>query len=342
MVQPFDGSDPEWDAAVERLDGGTFCHLSAWGPIFETTWGHRFHRWITRSPSGEIQGLLSAVEMKSRLFGHNLVSMPFLNYGGPLGPADHRRALAEAAITQGNHLGVKLVELRDRSAIRTGERSDADKVIVLLPLPDESEQLWSEGLKAKVRSQIRRPMKADMTAQFGLGQVGDFYRVFARNMRDLGTPVLGWELFHQILAHLGDSAILCVVRTSEGKPVAAGLGFLFGGEFEITWASSLREYSREAPNMLLYWSLMEEVIRRGGRMFNFGRSTPGSGPHRFKLQWGGEDHPLHWTRWSPHGDAAPPCKDGGLFSKAIAAWQRLPLPVANALGPRISRGLPTW
>jgi FemAB-related protein (PEP-CTERM system-associated) len=341
-VEPYEGPDAEWDKAVERLEGGTFCHLSAWGTIFERAFGHQLHRWVTRGPRGEVVGLLPAVEMRSRLFGRSLLSMPFLNYGGPLGTREHRLALAAAAIARGKELGADLVELRDRSAVRTGDRSDAAKVIVLLPLLDDPEALWEDGLKAKVRSQIRRPMKAGMTARFGLEQLDDFYRVFSRNMRDLGTPVLGRGLFEQVVRHLPDRALLCVVRTAEGKPVAAGLGILFRGEFEISWASSLRGYSREAPNMLLYWSLMEEVIRRGGRVFNFGRSTPDSGPHRFKRQWGGEDHPLHWTRWSPKGDASPPAKEGGIYQKAIAVWQRLPLPVANTVGPLISRGLPTF
>jgi len=184
-------------------------------------------------------------------------------------------------------------------------------------------------------------MKAGMMPRFGPGLLDDFYRVFARNMRDLGTPVLPRRFFREIASVFEDHLLVCVVYAGE-DPVAAGCGFLYGSEFELTWASALREHSREAPNMLLYWSLMEEVVGRGGTVFNFGRCTPGGGTHRFKLQWGGKDEQLHWARWSPSGEGTPPSADRGVFRTAVAVWQRLPLPVANALGPRISRGLPSW
>ena len=95
--------------------------------------------------------------------------------------------------------------------------------------------------------------------------------------------------------------------------------------------------------MLLYWSLMEEVIRRGGTAFNFGRCTPGGGTHRFKSQWGGVDEPLHWTQWPAVGSGeATEDDEGGALQRAVSLWQKLPLPVANRLGPVVSRGLPRF
>lgn len=180
-----------------------------------------------------------------------------------------------------------------------------------------------------------------MVAGIGPERIGDFYDVFSRNMRDLGTPVLPRALFQAVVDAFPDRTLVCTVE-SEGTPVAAGLGVLFDGEFELTWASSLREYNRDAPNMLLYWSLMEEVIQRGGTDFNFGRCTPGGGTHRFKSQWGGADEPLHWTRWSPDGGGEAPSAEGGAFERAVSLWQKLPLPVANRLGPLVARGLPSF
>ena len=338
--RPFDGTPEEWDAAVARLEG-TFCHLWGWGEVFRSVFGHDAHRWVDRDAEGAIRGLLPAVLMRSPLFGRNLVSMPFLNYGGALGESTSREALTRAAVAFGREAGARLVEIRDRVPVETGFPVSREKVTVLLPLPDDAETLWTDGLKGKVRSQVRRPRKAGMTAAVGLAGMDDFYDVFARNMRDLGTPVLPRRLFHAIAETFPEEAVVCLVE-SDGQPVAGGCGFLYRGEFELTWASSLREHSREAPNMLLYWTLMEAMIERGATTFNFGRCSPGGGTHRFKLQWGGEDEQLHWTRWSPGGDGAPPSAEGGLYQTAISMWQKLPLPVANALGPLISRGLPTW
>jgi hypothetical protein len=124
--------------------------------------------------------------------------------------------------------------------------------------------------------------------------------------------------------------------------VAAGCGFRFRDEFEMTWASSLREFNAVAPNMLLYWRFMERTISAGARVFNFGRCTPGGGTHRFKSQWGGRDVPLPWHAWPPTAASTVPDSSSGAYALAASLWQRLPLRVANLLGPPIARRLPTF
>ena len=124
------------------------------------------------------------------------------------------------------------------------------------------------------------------------------------------------------------------------EQVAAGCGFFWGAEFEITWAGASREHSRIAPNMFLYWSLMEGCADRGARVFNFGRCSPGSSTHRFKSQWGTRDQVLPWSQWTSGDSSATPTPDSAKFRAAVAVWSRLPLPVANAIGPILSRSIP--
>jgi len=302
--------------------------------------GHTWHG-LLASRGSDLEGVLPLVHVRSRLFGKYLVSMPFINYGGPVGSEDARALLMSQARDLAGELGVGLLELRNQAPLDEVSsdlvRSDR-KITVVLDLPGDAEELW-RGLKAKVRSQVRRPMKEGMASVFGTEHLGAFYGVFARNMRDLGTPVLPFAFFEALARHLGKHLVVCVVE-HEGRPVAGGCGFLFGREFELTWASSLREVNRLAPNMLLYWSLMEEAIRRGLAVFNFGRCTPGSGTHRFKLQWGGHDQPLPWTQWSPSGVASTPSPDSAKYRAAVAVWQHLPLAVTNRVGPMLSRSIP--
>ena len=337
----FGESDSAWNEALSRLDGRTFCHQAGWARVIERSFGHESIGLAARDASGAVVGLLPLVRMKSRIFGHNLISMPYLNYGGPVGSPEACKALATAGAELATTSGAGLMELRDRRPTDLGLPVSLGKVTVVLPLPANAETLFNDVLKAKVRSQVRRPMKEGMTSSFGLSKLGEFYDVFCENMRDLGTPVLPRRFFETIADVFPDQMIVGLVY-SGAKAVAGGVGFLFEGEFELTWASSLRAYAREAPNMLLYWSLMEEVIRRGGTAFNFGRCTPDSGTHRFKRQWGGVDVQLHWSRWSPSTADSSPVKDRPIFQLATRVWRRLPLPIANALGPLVSPALPSW
>ena len=336
-----EASREAWDEALGGLAGRTFCHLAGWREVFDRAFGHETIRLAAHDAEGALVGLLPLVRMRSRIFGHNLVSMPFLNYGGPVGSPPARRALATYAEGLARSTGAGLLELRCRDDFDLGLPISREKITVLLPLPTEPERLWTDGLKAKVRSQVRRPMKAGMSAHFGREHMAEFYGVFCENMRDLGTPVLSNDLFGAISTVFSEELVVCVIR-GDGRAVAGGVGFLYDGEFELTWASSSRRHAREAPNMLLYWSLMEEVIRRGASTFNFGRCSPGGGTHRFKLQWGGSDAQLHWSRWSRSGAATPPSVDNPAYKAAAEIWRRLPLPVANALGPLVSGSLPSF
>jgi hypothetical protein len=182
-------------------------------------------------------------------------------------------------------------------------------------------------------------MKETLDARFGADQREAFYDVFARNMRDLGTPVLPRTWFERIAALFPQLVVFGAVYRGH-EPLAAGCGFIWGEEFEMTWASALRKDRRLAGNMLLYWSFMREMIRRGVRRFNFGRCTPGGSTHRFKQQWGGRDVPLPWCQDTAGGRAATPSADDAALSWGPRLWRWLPLPIANLLGPQVIRFLP--
>jgi FemAB-related protein (PEP-CTERM system-associated) len=339
-VESFDGAPEEWDAFLADLEGGTFCHRYGWRGVMEDALGHDTYWMVARGSSGAVEALLPLVRVRSRLFGDYLVSMPFLNYGGPVGTVDGRRALAAWARSEAQRLGVDLLELRNRASLAGTDLDDCSrKITVLKPLPDSRDELWERGIKAKVRSQIRRPMKEGMDVEFGAHLLDDFYGVFSATMRDLGTPVLPRSFFVRTRSAFPDSVVIAVVRR-EGEPVAAGLGLSWDGEFEITWAGASRKHSRLAPNMLLYWSLMEQCLRTGISVFNFGRCSPDSGTHRFKRQWGSEDQPLPWLQWSPAGVPSTPTPDSPKYRAATSIWSRLPVPVTNLVGPRFSRILP--
>lgn len=329
-----------WDAFLAEAEHATFCHLPEWQPVMEEEFGHRFRFLSARDEGGTLRGGLPLVEVRSLLFGHYLVSMPFLNYGGPLGDADACRALVDRAVELARESSVDLLELRTRNRIDQPHPVNERKVTVLLDLPDDPEVLWKDGLRSKVRSQVRRPMKEGMEIRHGPDQVEPFYEVFARHMRDLGTPVLPRGLFQRLSDEFAERVWFACVYAGD-QPVAGGCGFAWKDEFELTWASSLREWNRQAPNMLLYWGLMERAIEEGLGVFNFGRCTPGGGTHRFKSQWGGRDHPLPWIQVAPGGDAAAtPNPEQGKYRAAIEVWSRLPVTVTRWIGPWLARRIP--
>ena len=337
-VERFDGLEEEWDRFAASQHGFTHFHRFRWRALITQVFGHECTYLAARDSDETLIGILPLVRVRSLVFGHFLVSMPFLNYGGPLGTGVAVAALVDAAVLKARREKAKLLELRSRIALDVPLAASHRKITVVRDLPDNPDDLFRQ-FDAKLRSQIRRPQKEGVTVEFGAEQVSPFFKVFAQHMRDLGTPAQPLRFFREIARQFPDDSLFACAYL-RGKPVAAGCGFRFGDEFEITWASALRAYNREAPNMLLYWSCMERAIRDGVRRFNFGRCTPGSSTHRFKMQWGGREEDLWWYQSAASSDIATPSPHDRAYRWGPRIWRRLPEAVATVLGPSIVRYIP--
>jgi len=337
-VEEYEGTEAEWDSFASKQAGYTHFHRMRWRSLIGRVFGHECIYLAARAPDGDLVGVLPLVRVRSVVFGHYLVSMPFLNYGGPLGSEAGIRAIVDEAIALARRDDVKLLELRSRIALPIELPASHRKVTMVLDLADSaSAQL--KRFDAKLRSQIRRPQKEGVTIRFGRNELEPFFSVFSRHMRDLGTPTQSLAFFRGVAEEFPDDCWFASAYLA-GQPVAAGCGFRFGDEFEMTWASSLREHNRVSPNMLLYWAFMERAIESGINVFNFGRCTPGSGTHRFKLQWGTREEALWWYGHASSQAVTTPSPTDSAFSWGPRIWRRLPASVATAVGPSIVRFIP--
>lgn len=208
-----------------------------------------------------------------------------------------------------------------------------------LDLPAGYEQLW-KAFPSKLRSQVRRAQREGMTVHFGgIEYIGDFYTVFCRCMRDLGTPVYSQQFFRAICEEFPSQSRICLVSL-HGVPVAAGFLYGFRSVLEIPWAASDKRFSRMAPNMLLYSAILEYACQERFQVFDFGRSSPDTGTYRFKEQWGAVPHQLHWYYWTDGQEVLELNPQNPKYELAIRAWKKLPLSVANLLGPHVVKYLP--
>jgi FemAB-related protein (PEP-CTERM system-associated) len=333
-------TEAEWDAFVRVHPDATGYHLWTWRQIFERALGHPTIYYAARL-NGQVRAVLPTVCMRSRVFGNVLSSLPYVNYGGVL--ADDPRAAAALLLAAARTVEVERLSylvLRHRTQAFPHLVAREHKVTMMRPLPGDSAALW-DGLDRKVRNQVRKATKNDLApATGGADLLDDFYRIFARNMRDLGTPVYGRGLFAEMLRAFPDDVRLHVVRL-RGEVIAGAITYRYGGVIEVPSASSLREHRALCPNHLLYWHMIQWAIAGGARTFDFGRSTPGDGTYHFKEQWGATPGRLCWEYQPARGRAVPaPDRLDPKYQLAIAAWKQLPLRLSTWLGPRIARAVP--
>jgi serine/alanine adding enzyme len=335
------GSD--WDPFVMGSPDSSIYHLSGWTDVAREVFGHRGLFVEARDSSGSLTGVLPVVQQRSWLLGNFATSLAFFNYGGALAadPLVAQQLMVRAAEAAAA-LGSRYLEFRDVQP-RLGDWSRrTDKVTLRLDLPDTVDAL-SKRLGSKLRSQVKRATREGVQCRTGsVALLDEFYSVFAENMRDLGTPVYPKRFFETILRRFEEHCQLVIIE-SQGEPWAAAFLVFWRGSAEVPWASCRAKAKPLGANMRLYWELLSQAIARGCTSFDFGRSTVDSGTYRFKQQWGAEAMPLHWYRWERRGreSAAPAGEERGKSMRlATAIWQRLPLAVANALGPLISGALP--
>ncbi len=329
----------EWDSYVDGHPQATLYHRWVWRDVIQKVFGHTAIFLVARDAAG-LAGVLPLVRLRSWVFGDYLVSMPYFNFGGALARSPEVcQQLMLAAGAEARRIGCGHVEFRDTES-RDGAMVRMDKVCMELALPGQFDVLWST-LGAKIRAQVRKPQKEGaQVVHGGEDLLPEFYAVFARNMRDLGTPVYPLAFFREILRSLPAQASIAIIRY-KGKAVAAGFLLGFRNRLEIPWASSLREYNPLGVNMMLYAEVIRFAIESGYRVFDFGRSSVDSGTYRFKKQWGASARQLYWHYWLAKGRNMPQLNPGNpKYRLAVAAWRRLPLRIATGLGPHIVKYLP--
>lgn len=330
-----------WDNYAQSSTFTSGYHQSGWRRVIEEAFGHQTYFLTAQERNGTVQGIMPLVLLASRGFGRFLVSLPFVNYGGMIANSPEAYRLLEvSAIKTAKDLNAAHIELRHELPTETCWVSTERKVSMRLQLPNSYELLLKE-FPSKLRSQVRRAQKEGMTARVGGSEcLGEFYAVFSRSMRDLGTPVYAKGFFAKILEVFPKEARICVV--SHGyAPVAAGFLYGFRSSLEIPWAASDKRFNKLAPNMMLYGTVLEYACQQSFQVFDFGRSSPDSGTYRFKEQWGAKPHQLHWYYWMGDGRQVPQLNpQNPKYALAIRLWQKLPVAIANLLGPHIVKHLP--
>ena len=330
------GDESRWDSFVDAATLATFFHRAAWRRIVEGL-HHRSH-YLYAERDGIITGILPLAEIRSRLFGHALISTPFCVYGGVVAadPESESR-LVQAAADLADELRVDYLELRNRELGDTNWPVKGLYVTFRKPIfPDDDSNLMA--FTADRRRTIRKSVKNGLKAHHN-GSIDEFYPVYAESVRNLGTPVLPRSYYADLQQAFGEACETTVI-THQGRPVATVMNFYFRDEVHTYYGGSLRRARELKANDFMYWAVMQRAVERGMQIFDFGRSKQGTGSYDFKTHWGFEPEPLpyayHLVRAKDIPNISPTNRKYRLF---IRGWQRLPLPVSCALGPWLARDL---
>jgi FemAB-related protein (PEP-CTERM system-associated) len=322
---------------VRSSSGGTFYHLAGWKTIIETQLGHTAHYLLFENNS-RIEGILPLVHVKSWLFGNSLISVPFLVYGGPVTATDVAlQELLTAAKSLAEELGVDYLELRNEEPLEGDWHNKASYVTFRKALdPDIDANL--KAIPRKQRAMIRKGIKFGLEAEQD-SDARRLYRVLLECKRNLGTPFFGESWLQAIKEHFRDAAEILTV-THNGTAVCSVMSFRFRDQILPYYGGGGTAARDLKGNDFMYWAVMQKACADGLRIFDYGRSSTGSGAYRFKKHWGFEPKPLHYQYHLVRAMEMPNLNPSNpKYRLLIQGWQKLPLAVANVVGPAIASKL---
>lgn len=338
-VRPFAAGDAgRWDDFVRACPAATFFHLSGWKRAIERAFGHRTH-YLIAERAGAVSGVLPLTHVRSALFGSSLVSNAFGVYGGPAAAdQDSRRALDRAAVELMERLAVPALEMRSFAEDRTGWHTRSGLYATFRKPILGSAEANLKAVPRKQRAMIRKGIANGLRSEIDRG-VDRLYRVYAESVRNLGTPVFAKSYFRILAEEFADCCDIVTV-TSEERAVAAVLNFYFRDEVLPFYGGGVRAARGLAANDFMYWEVMRRACERGCRVFDFGRSKIGTGAFAFKHNWGFAPTPLDYQFRVAPGRKIPELNPlNPKYRLLVAAWKRMPLPLATRLGPSIVRGI---
>lgn len=327
-----------WDSYVTNHPSGTVFHLTAWKRVIEKTFGHKAY-YLTEKKNGYIKGICPIFELKSILFGHSFISIPFAELGGVLSDNEKIETdLINRACRIAESEKAQYLELRNRK-----ELHEFDTKSLYYNFRKKISSDHDENLKAiprKSRAMVRNAVKKGLTAETGHHLLNEFYKILALNYHRLGTPIFPKTFFKNFLIEYGKNADLLIVRTQEGHLASAVLFFIFKDQMIPYYAGSDFQYRRLGPNDFMYWELMKQAVEKGCTIFDYGRSKEGTGSFSFKKHWGFEPTPLSYQYHLVTLDKIPNLSPANpKYRKKIEMWQRLPHVITKMAGPFISRNL---
>ena len=329
----------EWDRFVDTCAEATFFHRAGWKRVIERSFGHKTY-FLCAKRDGAIEGVLPLVHIKHPIFGNSLSSVAFCVYGGPAAATPAAaRALDAAARALADRLDVGHLEYRHQEP-RDYEGMVAKSELYVTfrkPIdPDVEKNLLA--IPRKQRAMVRKGIKLGLAGELD-ADVNRLHRVYAESVRTLGTPVFSRRYFAELQREFGpDCEVLAIVK--DGQPVSAVMSFFFRDEVLPYYGGGTGAAREFAANDFMYWEVMRRAAERGCRVFDFGRSKVGTGAFDFKKFWGFTPQALHYYYLLRRGDKPPELNPlNPKLRIFIELWKRLPLPVANVLGPRIVRNL---
>lgn len=332
--------DSEWNEFVRLHRLGSPFHLTLWRDSIRDTFGYQ-PRYLLALRGGQPCGVLPLFLLRTPLAGKILLSTPFAVYGGILADDEEAKLALKASLEEmAAAEQVQFAELRNAWPEQCIGYHPVRRYVTFTQELKGSEEELLQTIPRKTRAAVRKSLQSGLSSR-RTRDIEAFCRLYLANLRRLGTPAFPRAHFRRLLQRFGNEAFILEVLSGD-RPVAAVLTFTFRDQILPYYGASDPHFHSLQPNNFMYWDLMRSGLRDGARLFDFGRSKiERSGSFDFKAHWGMQQRDLPYeillVRKRELPDLTP---NNPKFNWFLHLWQRLPLWVANRIGPVLVKWVP--
>lgn len=330
----------EWDNYVLSSEFATFYHLIGWSNVVKNTYGHKPY-YLIAEENGLIKGILPLFIMKNKILGSKIISVPFAPYGGVCADdnlIENQLILEAKKLTSLYNLDY--LEIKNYPFKLNSETiKSSPQVTSILSLDPDPNNVWKK-IKKNRRRGINKGTHANMEIIWSTDRINDFYDIYSRRMRFLGSPAHDLKFFKNIIKEFPNNTDI-VFAKYKGIDISCIFLLYFKETVILGWGAADDRYLKFYPVDFLYWEAIKHCCENGYKFFDFGRSILDSGVHRFKDGFGPETINLCYQYYTNSLSKVP---DNTTLNpkrqKFSQFWKILPLSLTKVIGPKLRKEFP--
>lgn len=292
-------SDLQWLEFIDSCPSATIFHHPSWINLISECYGYNPFVMVIADGRENLHGGLPLVEVRSRLSGHRMVSLPFSDFCSPLGS---NKATCDDLIQglQAWRRENKCPQIQIHWPL-----SEQDGVYLYEPIVRHTTDLSPNldelfrSFRKGVKSSIHQSEKAGVIVKQGDSwtDLQLFYHLHLQTRRRLGTPVQPLRFFQLLWEKLLSRGLGFLLLGYKDSKLVAGAVFLHWNKtITYKYSASDSAYLNLRPNNLVLWHAIQWGCENGYKLFDWGKSEiENEGLRTFKHGWASEEKLMHYS-----------------------------------------------
>ena len=295
--------DPRWKAFVNLHPNASIFHQVEWLEALKSCYGYVPVALSFSPPGSALENGLLFCEVRSRLTGNRLVSIPFSDHCEPLlSDPEELEQFVEDLAERVDKNQWKYFEIRATLYTPNDEKClgiSENYYLHRLDLRPDEQTLFNNFHKDCVQRKIRRAEREGLRYEEGTSetQLQHFYKLMIMTRRRQGFPPQPLRWFRSLIGCMGRDIQIRVALKGD-RPVASILTVVSKKGLVYKYGCSDSRFSNLGGTALLFWNAIQEAKANGGEEFDMGRSNiDNPGLKIFKERWGAERSALNYWRY---------------------------------------------